>query len=43
MFLLWLCTVTTFGANAIIFAFAPIENENRTLDQEEQKNLENRR
>ena len=37
IFLLWLCTVTTFGANAIIFAFAPIENENRTLDQEEQK------
>ena len=32
-----LCTITTFGANAIIFAFAPIENENRTLDQEEQK------
>ena len=37
IFLLCLCTVTTFGANAIIFAFAPIENENRTLDQEEQK------
>ena len=37
IFPLWLCTVTTFGANAIIFAFAPIENENRTLDQEEQK------
>ena len=36
-FPLWLCTATTFGANAIIFAFAPIENENRTLDQEEQK------
>ena len=28
---------TSVGANAIIFAFAPIENENRTLDQEEQK------
>ena len=25
------------GDYAIIFAFAPIENENRTLDQEEQK------
>ena len=37
IFPLWLCTITTFGANAIIFAFAPIENENRTLDQEEQK------
>lgn len=25
IFPLWLCTITTFGANAIIFAFAPIE------------------
>lgn len=37
IFPLWLGAVTTLGANAIIFAFAPIENENRTLDHEERK------
>ena len=31
------------GQNAIIFAFAPIENENRTLDQEEQKKFRKNR
>lgn len=37
IFPLWLGAVTTLGANAIIFAFAPIENENRILDYDEKK------
>lgn len=37
IFPLWLGAITILGANAIIFAFAPIENENRILDHDEQK------
>lgn len=37
VFPLWLGAVTIFGANVIIFAFAPIENENRILDYNEKK------
>lgn len=37
IFPVWLCITIIFGANTIILAFAPIENENRTLDHEERK------
>lgn len=37
VFPLWLGAVTILGANVIIFAFAPIENENRILDYDEKK------
>lgn len=37
IFPVWLCITIIFGANVIILAFAPIENENRTLDHEERK------